>query len=126
MNFDNAQSVLNRALCRIAEIQSDGPLRIAFANFGVALGDNPPPPIRGEMDADDLDELAEHMQRVMEAVEKYAEAVIADAKFRTSGLDFDVNVMGRLADMQGDLVGAFRNAADAMREFKREYEADDL
>ena len=101
---------------------ADSTLRIAFANLGVALGDNPPPPIRGEMDADDLDELAEHMQRVMEAVEKYAEAVLADAKYRTSGLDFDVNVTGRLADMQGDLVGTFRNAAEAMREFEREFE----
>ena len=104
----NIQSHLRRA--------ADSKLRVAFAELGVALADNPPPPIMGEVDAADLDELAEHMQRVMGAVEKYAEAVLADAKYRTSGLDFDVNVTGRLSDMQGDLVGAFRNAADAMRE----------
>jgi len=101
-------------------------IRTDFCDLLTTLTDNMPPPIMGEMDADDIDELAEHMRRVMGAVEKYAEAVIADAKYRTSGLDFDVNVTGRLSDMQGDLVGAFKNAAEAMREFEREHEADDL
>jgi len=95
---------------------ADSKLRVAFSALLVALADNTPPPVMGDADADDLDEIAGHMQRVMGAVEKYAKAVLADAKYRTSGLDFDVNVTGRLADTQGDLVGAFRNAADAMRE----------
>jgi|GEM_PF-1590987 len=101
-------------------------IRIAFSDLLVALADNHPVNIIGEADAADMEERADHMQAVLSAVEKYAEAVLADAKYRTSGLDFDVNVTGRLSDMQGDLVGAFRNAADAMREFKREREADDL
>jgi len=101
-------------------------IRTAFADLLVALADNHPVNIIGEADSADMEERAEHVQAVLGAVETYLTAVLADAKHRTSGLDFDVNVMGRLADMQGDLVGAFRNAADAMREFKREREADDL
>ena len=90
-------------------------VRNAFATLLSELAENPPEPVMGDMDAYDLNERAEHMQAVLSVVEKYAEAVLADAKYRTSGLDFDVNVTGRLSDMQGDLVGAFRNAADAMR-----------
>jgi len=91
-------------------------VRNAFATLLIQLAEHPPVVVMGDMDAHDLKERADHMQAVLSAVEKYAEAVLADAKFRTSGLDFDVNVTGRLSDMQGDLVGAFRNAADAMRE----------
>jgi hypothetical protein len=101
---------------------ADSTLRIAFAELGVVLGDNPPPPIMGEVDAADLDELAEHMERVMKAVEKYANDVLTFAKHRTSGLTFDVNVMGILSDTRGDLVDTFKIAAEQMREFEQEFE----
>jgi hypothetical protein len=92
------------------------PIRSAFSDLIVALSDNHPVAIVGEVDADDLDECAEHMQRVMEAVEKYATDVLADLKYRTSGLDFDVNITGRLSDMRGDIVGTLLNDAEALRE----------
>jgi hypothetical protein len=92
------------------------PIRSAFSELIIALGDNPPATIIGDADAADLDELAEHMQRVMEAVEKYANAVLADAKHRTSGLDLDVDVTGILSDTRGDLVGTLKIAAERWRE----------
>jgi hypothetical protein len=101
---------------------ADSTLRIAFAELGVLLGDNPPPPIMGEVDAADLDELAEHMERVMKAVEKYADDVLTFAKHNTSGFKFDVNVTGILSDTRGDIVGTFKIAAEQMREFERECE----
>jgi hypothetical protein len=102
------------------------PNRVALSDLLGKLADNRPPPIIGEADSTDLDELAKHMQRFLQDVESYVAEILADTKRRTSCLKFDVNVLGILSDMQGDLVGTFRNAADAMREHEREHEADDL
>lgn len=97
-------------------------IRTAFADFLVALAENPPVNIIGEADAADMEERAGHAQAVLTAVEIYLTAVLADAKHRTSGLDFDVNVTGILSDTRGDLVGTFKIAAEQMREFERELE----
>lgn len=101
---------------------ADQPNRIAFADLLVCLANYPPPPIVGEADAADLEECAEHVQALLGAVETYLTAVLADAKQCTSGVNLDVNVLGILSDMRGDLVGTFRIAAEQMREFEREHE----
>jgi hypothetical protein len=98
------------------------PVRTAFSDLLVALADNHPVNIIGEADACDLEERAEHVQRLLGAVETYLEAVLTDAKHRTSGFYFDVNVMGVLSDTRGDLVGTFRIAAEQAREFEQEFE----
>ena len=110
----NIQSLLLRA--------ADSKLRVAFSALLVALADNPPPPVVGEADADDLDEIGEHLEKIGQAIEAYYAAVLADAKHRTSGLTFDVNVTGILSDTRGDLVGTFKIAAEQMREFEWEFE----
>lgn len=97
-------------------------IREAFAQLGVALADNHPVNIIGEADACDMEERAEHVQGLLTAVETYLTAILADAKHRTSGLAFDVNVLGILSDTRGDLVGTFRIAAEQMREFEQEHE----
>lgn len=96
------------------------PVSTAFSDLLVALDDNHPVTIIGEADSADMDERAEHVQRLLGDVETYLEAVLADAKHRTSGIKFDVNVMGILSDIRGDLVGTFRIAAEQMREFEME------
>ena len=97
-------------------------IRTAFADLLVALADNHPVNIIGEADAADMEERAEHVQAVLGAVETYLTAVLADAKHRTSGVTFDVNVTGILSDTRGDLVGTFRIAAEQMRELERDFE----
>jgi hypothetical protein len=97
-------------------------IRITFSDLLVALAETPPVNIIGEADATDMEERAEHVQALLTAVETYLTAVIADAKHRTSGLDFDVNVAGILSDTRGDIVGTFKIAAEQMREFEREFE----
>lgn len=110
------------ALLRLA----DQPNRLAFADLLVKLADKRPPPIIGDADAADLEECAEHVQRLLSDVESYLTAILADAKRRVSGVNLDVNVLGILSDTRGDIVGTFKIAAEQMREFEREYEADDL
>ncbi len=97
-------------------------IRTAFSDLLVALADNHPVNIIGEADSADMEERAEHVQGLLTAVETYLTAVLADAKHRTSGIKFDVNVTGILSDTRGDLVGTFKIAAEQMREFEREFE----
>lgn len=97
-------------------------LRIEFSDLLTRLADNVPANIIGEADAADLEERAEHLQQILQDVETYIAAVMKDAKYRTSGLDLDVNVLGILSDMRGDLVGTLKVAAEQMREFELEFE----
>lgn len=106
------------ALLRLA----DQPNRIAFADLLVRLANEPPPPIIGEADAADLEEYAEHLQKLLESVERYITAVLSDTKRRVSGVNLDVNVLGILSDTRGDIVGTLKIAAEQMREFEREFE----
>jgi len=107
------------ALIKSRAAASRANIRTAFSDLLVALADNHPVNIIGEADAADMEERADHLQNVLEAVETYFSAVLSDAKHRTSGLDFDVNVIGILSDVRGDLVGAFKIAAEQMREVER-------
>jgi hypothetical protein len=104
------------ALLRLA----DQPNRAAFSDLLVKLANNPPPPIIGEADADDLEECAEHAQRLLTDIEAYFKRTLADMQRRTSGVNLDVNVLGILSDTRGDLVGTLRIAAEQMREIERE------
>jgi hypothetical protein len=97
-------------------------IRIAFQDLLTRLADNHPVNIIGEADAADMEERAEHVQGLLTAVETYLAVVLADARHRTSGVTFDVNVLGILSDTRGDLVGTFRIAAEQMREFERDFE----
>jgi hypothetical protein len=97
-------------------------IRIAFQDLLTRLADNHPVNIVGEADAADMEERAEHVQGLLTAVETYLTAVLADAKHNTSGLQFDVNVLGILSDTRGDIVDTFNIAAEQMREFEREFE----
>lgn len=95
-------------------------IRIAFADLLVRLADNPPANIIGLVDAADLEERADHLQRLLSDVGTYITAVLTDAKY-TASVQSDVNVMGLLEDMRGDIVGAFKNAAEQMREYEAEF-----
>lgn len=96
---------------------ADQPNRLAFSDLLVKLANNPPPPIIGdEADAEDLEECAEHMQKLLDSVERYIDAVLADMQRRTSGVNLDVNVLGILSDTRGDIVNTLNIAAEQMRE----------
>jgi hypothetical protein len=97
-------------------------IRVAFSDLLVALADNHPVNIIGEADSADMEERAEHVQGLFTAVETYLTAVLADAKHRTSGITFEVSVMGILSDTRGDIIDTFKIAAEQMRELEREFE----
>jgi hypothetical protein len=103
------------------QFRSSPTVREAFSTLLVALADNPPVDIVGEADSTDMEERAEHTQAVLDAVAAYFDRLLTDAKHRTSGLDFDVHVLGILNDTNGDLVGTFKIAAERMLELDDEF-----
>ena len=105
---------MNRPLTLIRA--ADQPNRLAFSDLLVRLANDPPPTIVGEADAVDLEECAEHMQKLLQNVERYITAVLADMQRRVSGVNIDVNVLGILSDTRGDIVDTLNIAAEQMRE----------
>ncbi len=95
---------------------ADQPNRVAFYDLLVRLANNPPPPIIFDADAADLEECAEHLQKLLEDVERYTDDILADMQRRTSGVNLDVNVLGILSDTRGDIVNTLNIAAEQMRE----------
>ena len=65
-------------------------------------------------DAGDFDERAEHLHRILQAVEDYVRTVMADVKSHAD-IFVDADVTGGISDLRGDVVGTLRNCADDIR-----------
>jgi hypothetical protein len=123
---DRIRFALNRPPLRdVTKVLADQPNRIAFSDLLVRLANDPPPTIIGEADAEDLEQYAEHMQKLLENVEHYVADVLADMQHRVSGVNLYVNVLGILSDTRGDIVGTLKIAAEQKRELECEFEDED-
>src|SRR5207245_10874813 len=58
--------------------KSASPVRLAHTEFVAALGGNVPRPIYADVDSEDLDGRAEHLEKVFAALHVYFTAIIAD------------------------------------------------
>jgi hypothetical protein len=111
----------------------------AHAAMLTRLGDLPPHVIRFNTDAVDLDETAEHLQKVLAAVADYVAVTLFHADDNASepaigtsrrlsfteslaelvtgraDLAEPADIMGGIADVTSDIVGACENAADTAR-----------
>jgi hypothetical protein len=61
-------------------------------------------------DADDIEERAEHLRKVLEAVTSYVKAVVGDTRYHAACTIHDET--GFLANAASDIVGALRSAAE--------------
>jgi hypothetical protein len=90
------------------------PVRAAHAEFIAALSGLPPRPIPLEADALDLEDRADHLDKVFAALSVYVSLVLDDTAQNVPGsLDLR-DVEGLLADLAADLTGAIQQAADGM------------
>jgi hypothetical protein len=97
--------------------KSTSPVRAAHNEFVAALAGNPPNPIRIDVGPDDLDECADHLEKVFAALHVYLTAIIAEAGHNISGNALDRRYLDNLfQDLAGDAVGVIRGAADELRE----------
>jgi hypothetical protein len=93
---------------------SASPVRAAHAEFVAALTGHPPRPIPLDADPIDLEDRADHLNKVLSALSVYVTVILDDtAQNVPGGLDLrDAEAI--LADLASDLSGTIQLAADSM------------
>ncbi len=93
---------------------STSPVRAAHAEFAAALAGQPPRPIPVDADAIDLEDRADHLNKVLNALSVYVTVILDDTAQNVPGrLDLrDVEAI--LADLASEVTGAIQHAADGM------------
>jgi hypothetical protein len=104
-----------RALITGAEGKpSTNSVQAAHAEFVAVLAANPPWPIPVGVNATDLEDRADHLKTVLDALSVYVTAILHDtAQNALGGLDLRyINAL--LSDLASDVTGTVRRAADAI------------
>jgi hypothetical protein len=97
--------------------KSTSPVRLAHTKFVAVLAWNVPHPIYADVDSEDLDGRAEHLERVFGALHVYLTAIIADTAQSIPGGTLDRRYLDNLfEDLSADALCVIRNAAEEMRE----------
>jgi hypothetical protein len=92
-------------------------VRLAHIEFVAALAGNAPHPIYANVDSEDLDGRADHLERVFAALHVYLTAIIADTAQSIPGGTLDRRYLDDLfRDLSADALCVIRNAAEEMRE----------
>jgi hypothetical protein len=101
--------------CDLASAEhSASPVRAAHAEFVAALTGHPPRHISFEADAIDLEDRADHLDKVFGAFSVYVAVILDDTAQNVPGsLDLR-DAEGLLADLASDVTGAIQQAADDM------------
>src|SRR5262249_6997434 len=93
------------------------PVRMAHVEFVAALARNVPHLIRADVDSEDLDGRADHLEKVFAALHVYFTAIIADTVQNVPGGTLDRRYLDNLfRDLSTDAMSVIRNAAEEMRE----------
>jgi hypothetical protein len=97
--------------------KSTNPVWAAHTEFIAVLAGNVPHPIYADMDSEDLDGRADHLEKVFAALHVYLTAIIADTAQNIPGGTLDRRYLNNLFnDLSADALGVIRNAAEEMRE----------
>jgi hypothetical protein len=97
--------------------KSTSPVRLAHTEFVAALAGNVPHGIYADVDSEDLDGRADHLEEVFAALHVYFTAVIADTAQSIPDGTLDRRYLDNLfRDLSADALGVIRNAAEEMRE----------
>ena len=97
--------------------KSTNPVRLAHIEFVAAIARNVPHPIYADVDSEDLDGLADHLEKVFAALHVYLTAIIADTAHNIPSGTLDRRYLDNLfRDLSADALCVIRNAAEDMRE----------
>jgi hypothetical protein len=97
--------------------KSTSPVRAAHIEFVATLAGNPPNPIYADVDSEDLDGRADHLEKVFWSLHVYFTAIISDAAQNIPSATLDRRYLDKLfRDLSADALGIIRNAAEDMRE----------
>ena len=99
--------------------KSTSPVLLAHTEFVVALAGNVPHPIYADVDSEDLERRADHLEKVFAALHVYLTAIIADTAHNIPGGSLDRRYLDTLfRDLAADALGVIRNAAEEMRDYE--------
>jgi hypothetical protein len=97
--------------------KSTSPVRAAHTEFVAALVGNLPHPIYVEVDSQDLEACADHLEKVFAALHVYFTAIIADTTRNVPGGTLDRRYLDTLfRNLSADALCTIRNAAEEMRQ----------
>ena len=104
--------------------KSTNPVRAAHAEFVVALAGNAPQPIRSVFDLADLDDRADHLQKVLAALHVYVAAITADLAQNIPAASVDRLYLDQLFEQfSSDALRVIRNAAAAEMRVRQNWRA---
>ena len=110
-------TAIRELMSRARPPKSTSPVRRAHTEFVAALAGNAPDPIYADVDSEDLDGRADHLDKVFAALHIYLTAIIADTAHNIPGGTLDRRYLDNLfRDLSADALGVIRNAAEEMRE----------
>ena len=96
--------------------KSTNPVRLAHTEFVTALAGNAPVPIYADVDSEDLDGRADHLEKVFAALHAYLAVIVDDTAQNIPGGALDRRSLDNLfQDLSADALSAIRNAAEEMR-----------
>ena len=99
--------------------KSTNPVQLAHIELVAALAENVPHPIYADVDSEDLEGRAEHLDKVFAALHVYLTAIIADTAHNVPGGTLDRRYLDNLfRDLSADALGVIRDAAEEMREYE--------
>ena len=99
--------------------KSISPVRLAHIEFVASLAGNVPHPICANVDSEDLDGRADHLEKMFAAVHVYLTAIIADTAHNVPGGTLDRRYLDNLfRDLSADAQAVIRNAAEEMPEYE--------
>ena len=99
--------------------KSTSPVRLAHSEFVAALAGNVPRPIYAEVDSDDLEGRADHLEKLFAALHVYLSVVLSDTAENIPGGTLHRRSFHNLfEDLSADALGAIRHAAEEMREYE--------
>jgi len=114
---DCITTAIRKLMSRGRRPKSPSPVRLAHTEFVAALAGNVPQPICADVDSEDLDGRADHLEGVFAALHVYLTAIIADTAHNFPGGTLDRRYLDNsFRDLSADALGVIRNAAEEMRE----------
>ena len=110
-------TAIRELMSRGRKPKSTNPVRLAHIELVAALAGNVPHPIYADVDSEDLDDRADHLEKMFAALHVYFTAVVADTAQSIPGGTLDRRYLDNLfRDLSADALGVIRNAAEEMRE----------
>ena len=110
-------TAIRELMSRGRPAQSTSSMRLAHTEFVAALAGNAPHPIHADVDSEDLEGRADHLEKVFAALHVYLTAIIVDTAQNIPGGTLDRRYLDNLfRDLSADALAVIRHAAEEMRE----------